>query len=98
MLVAMKPVRGVITHPLMPDGVPDLNSVGETLQVELVRDAGGTATLRNVNSGEQLAVEDLPPSSYLRLIEPPGDDEGQRLLDDIIAEGLPLHSPLSGSA
>jgi hypothetical protein len=98
MLATMKPVRGVITHPRLPNGVPDLESLGDTLQVELVWDVDGTAALRNVKSGQQITVEELPPSAHLRLTEPPGDDDGERLLDDIIAEGLPVASPLSGSA
>ena len=118
----MQPVRGIITNPLLPDGIPrpvphhllDTEAEVQRLTVELVRGTAdqdgpsgrpdhptalGLACLRDIVDGRVYLVEDLPPYSELRLTEPPADDEGRQLLDDIIKEGLPVaNSPLTGKA
>jgi hypothetical protein len=106
----MKPVRGIITNPLLPDGVPGPG--GKPLTVELIwgnedqqgpfgrpdhPTALGLPCLRDVIDGRRYLVEDLPPFAELRVIEPPTDDAGRVLLDAIVKEGLPLAgSPLPG--
>jgi hypothetical protein len=108
----MKPVRGIITIPsLLPDGVPR-RGVEQPLTVELIRGtedqegpfgrpdhptALGLPVLRDVFDGTLYLVEELPPLAELRVIEPPTDDEGRALLEDVVKEGLPLAgSPLPG--
>src|SRR6266852_8711003 len=92
----MKPVRGIITNPMLPDGVPRPGGV-QPLAVELVRGTDDQPCLRGVDDGIIYLVENLPPDSQLRVIEPPADDEGRELLDAIVEEGLPLSgSPLPG--
>jgi hypothetical protein len=106
----MKPVRGIITNPVLPNGVPRRD--GQPLTVELIRGtedeegpfgrpdhptAVGLPVLRDVVGGTLYLVEDLPPYSELRVIEPPTDDEGRELLEAIVKGGLPLAgSPLPG--
>ena len=106
----MKPVRGIITNAALPDGVPRRD--GQPLTVELIRGtddqegpfgrpdhptALGLPVLRDVTDGTLYLIEDLPPFSALRVIEPPVDDEGRELLAAVVREGLPLAgSPLPG--
>jgi hypothetical protein len=106
----MKPVRGIITNPMFPNGVPRID--GEPLTVELTRGtdaqpgplgrpehptALGVPCVRDVIDGRTLLVEDLAPGSQLRVIVPPTDAEGRELLDAVVNEGLPLDgSPLPG--
>jgi hypothetical protein len=106
----VKPVRGIITNPILPNGVPGRG--GQPLTVELVwgtadhdgpfgrpdhPTALGLPCLRDVADGSMMLVEDLPPFSELRVIEPPTDAEGRKLLDAMVGEGLPLAgSPLPG--
>jgi hypothetical protein len=109
----MKPVRGIITNPGFPNGLPRRGKE-QPLTVELVRGTGdqpgpfgresehptalGLPCLRDVFDGTFYLVEDLPPFSELRVIEPPTDDEGRELLDAVVKEGLPLAgSPPQGA-
>jgi hypothetical protein len=105
-----KPVRGIITNPILPDGVPGRH--GRPLTVELIRGTNdqegpfgrpdhptalGLPVLRDVVDGTIYLVENLPPYSQLRVIETPTDDEGRELLEAVVREGLPLAgSPLPG--
>jgi hypothetical protein len=72
----MKPVRGIITNPILPNGVPRLAGGVDPLTVELVRGtddqegpfgrpehptALGLPCLRDVIDGTVYLVEDLPP-------------------------------------
>ncbi len=99
MLVGMTSVRGLITNPMLPDGVPDYKRPGQALLIEVCRDDEGTAAMRRPGDSEVFTLEDLPPYSHLRLTEPPTDDDGRWLVDEIVAEGLPIaDSPLSGTA
>ena len=109
----MKPVRGIITNRLLPDGVPR-RGVVQPLTVELILGtdnqegpfgrpehptALGLPCLRDVVDGTIYLVEDLPPFSEFRVTEPPADEEGRKLLEALIAEGLPIaDSPLTGEA
>ena len=81
MLAAMKSVRGIVTHPWMPDGVPRpvVLKAGDdpVFSVELVRQADGTPACRDMQDGRVYSVENLPPFAHLRLTGPPGDDDGQ---------------------
>jgi len=99
----MKPVRGIITHWLMPDGVPRPARLsaggGEVWAIEIIRGTDGSPVMLDLANGRHLTVEDMTPGAQLRVTEPPGDDEGRELLDALVAQGLPLaDSPLTGNA